>query len=90
LKRSVPTVSPEGQFILKRRRIMSYFENYSKEKLYRLAEDLSNSIADAAWRNNAGKANLLGPTNHMIAAMSDFRTYTNDPCPTCGKNRRDI
>jgi hypothetical protein len=69
---------------------MIYFKHYSKEKLYYLAEELVNSIAAAAWRDNAGKAQLFGPTNHMIAAMDAFRTYTNDPCPECGKNRRDI
>lgn len=69
---------------------MTYFENYSKEKLYLLAKDLVDSIADAQWRDNKGKPNLSGPTNHMIAAIHDFRIYTNDPCPTCGKDRREL
>ena len=69
---------------------MTYFEDLSKERLYRLAEDLVAAIAAAAWRDNKGKPNLFGPTNHMIAAVHAFKAYTHDPCPECGKSRREL
>jgi len=67
---------------------MIYFENYSKEKLYYLAEDLINAITEADWGYQ--KPKLSSPTPHMIAAIQNFKRYTDDPCPTCGQNRRGL
>jgi len=69
---------------------MIYFENYSKEKLCHLAEDLIKSITNAEWLDEKGKRNLSSPTLHMNAAIQNFKRYTNDPCPTCGENRRGL
>jgi hypothetical protein len=69
---------------------MIYFENYSREKLYYLAEDLIKSITEAAWLDDKGKRNLSHPTPHMVDAIQNFKVYTHDPCPTCGQNRRGI
>jgi hypothetical protein len=69
---------------------MIYFEGMSKEKLYYLATDLVKSIQEAAWVDEKGKRNLSGPTPHMSAAIHIFKVYTHDPCPECGKSRREL
>lgn len=71
---------------------MIYFGDLSKEKLYRLADDLVEAIEKACWLDDrrVPKPKLGCPTPHMRSAIDNFKTYVNDPCLTCGRNRRGI
>lgn len=71
---------------------MNYFENYSKESLVRLADDLVDSIRKACWLTDhkRPRPNLTRPTPHMISAIEQYEFYKYNPCPTCGQNRRGI
>ena len=63
---------------------MTDYSSFSKEKLYQLALDLKLAIA------HADSSYLKELTQHMILAINNFDTYVNDPCPRCGKNRREL
>ena len=66
------------------------FSSLSKDRLVQLADDLVDSIEKACWLNSRKKPALSYPTDHMRAAIYDYKNYIEDPCPACGKSRREL
>jgi hypothetical protein len=91
-RRFVTIVSMGSQRFLIGRRTMTItdFSSLSKERLVSFANDLVESIEKACWVNSKNEPTLSHPTGHMRLAIYDYKNYIEDPCPCCGKSRREL